>query len=94
MWYRFKEGVHKGIPRVIGYQVAFYDMTRDGKCFDESFFKPDDIDKVITYVETIEDKNNQDRIRVFVQFDNGDRYEIKLVKIDEGKRCNRFYDEV
>lgn len=92
MWYRFKESVHQAIPRIKEYQVAFYDTTRDGKCFDESFFKPDEIDNVITYVETIEDINKQDRIRVFACFDNGDRYEIKLVKIDEGKRCSRFYD--
>lgn len=92
MWYRFKEGIHEAVPRVIGYQVAFYDMTMGGKCFDESFFKPDEIDNVITYVETIEDKNNQDRIRVFVQFDNDDRYELKLEKIENGRRCSRFYD--
>ena len=67
-------------------------MNRDGKCFDELFFKPDEIGNVITYVETIEDKNNQDRIRVFANFNNGDRYEIKLNKIDNGKRCSRFYD--
>lgn len=91
MWYRFKEGIHEAIPRVIGYQVALYDMTRGGKCFDESFFKPDDIDNVITFAETIEDIGNQDRRKVFVHFDNGDVYEIKLEKVDNRTR-GRFYD--
>jgi hypothetical protein len=92
MWYRFEEGNTVGIPRVMGYQVAFYDMTRRGSCFDESFLKPDDIGNAITYVETVEDEGNNDRCRVFVYFDNGDKYELKLEKIEKGRRCSGFYD--
>lgn len=92
MWYRFEKGNSVGIPKIKEYQVAFYDMTRGGNCFDESFFEPDEVGKVIPYVETVEDEGNDDRTRVFVQFDNGDRYELKLEKIDDGRRCSRFYD--
>lgn len=92
MWYRFEEGNPFGIPRVDHYQVAFYDMDMNGDCFDEAFYDPDEIGAAITYVETIEDKNHHDRSRVFVHFDNGDVYELKLEKIDEGRRCSNFYD--
>lgn len=82
MWYRFEEDNPIGIPRIKDYQVAFYDMERDGRCFDETFFRPDEIDKAITYVETIEDLGNSDRCRIFVHFDNGDEYELKLEKVN------------
>ena len=91
MWYRFEEGNPIGIPRIKNYQVAFYDMTRGGKCFDEILFKPDDIDIAITYVETEEDVNNFDRCRVFVNYDDGKRYELKLEDVTNRKR-GRFYD--
>ena len=68
-------------------------MTRDGSCFDESFFEPNEIEKVMPYVETVEDEGEEDRIRVFVHFDDGDMYEIKLKKIDEDCKQNRFFDD-
>lgn len=92
MWYRFEEGKPIGTPRIKEYQVAWYNMNRNGYCFDESFYKPEDIDKVITYVETIEDENNCDRRRVFVHFDDGEQYELKLERIEKGRRCDTFYN--
>jgi hypothetical protein len=80
MWYRFEEG--KLVPRIKRYQVAFYDMVIDGMCFDEDFYSPDEINKVMPYIETIEDINNRDRSKVFVHFDNGDIYELKMEKIE------------
>lgn len=50
MWYKFEDDNPIGIPRIKGYQVAWYDMEQEQNCFDESFYKPEDIDKVITYV--------------------------------------------
>lgn len=91
MWYRFEEGNPVGIPRIISYHLAWYDMTKGGTCFDESFFKPDDIGEVMCYVETVEDECNYDRSRVFAHFDNGDIYELKLEKVDNRTR-GRFYD--
>ena len=93
MWYRFEEDSPIGIPRIKGYQLAFYDMKNGGDCFDESFFSPNEIDVVISYVETIEDINNSDRCRVFAHFDNGDTYELKLEKIDKERRCSNFYEK-
>ena len=90
MWYRFEEGNPVGIPRIVDYQVAFYDMTMRGECFDEAFFKPEDINHVITYVETVEDEGASDRCRVFAHFDNGDEYELKLVKVDPNRRRGYF----
>lgn len=80
MWYRFEEGNPVGIPRIKQYQVAFYDMTRDGACFDEYFYSPDEINQVMPFVETAEDIYNSDRTKVFVHFDNGDEYELKMEK--------------
>lgn len=92
MWYKFENEYSIGVPRIKNYQVAFYDMTRGGSCFDESFFEPEEIDKVMPYVETVEDVGNNDRTRVFVCFDDGDRYELKLVKLnDEQKYSGNFY---
>lgn len=92
MWYKFEKGVPIGSPRIKHYQVAWYDMERNGDCFDESFHKPENINKVITYVETIEDEGHRDRARVFAIFDDGDEYELKLVKLDKNKRYSNFYD--
>jgi len=79
MWYRFEEGNPIGVLDVKYYQVAWYN---NGVCFDEDFFTPDEIESVITYVETIEDTKREDRSRVFVCFGNGDKYELKLEKIE------------
>lgn len=93
MWYRFEDGNPMGIPRIKNYQVAFYDVNRGYKCFDESFFKPDEIDNAITYVETEEDENALDnRRRVFAIFDNDDVYELKLEKMDSNRKRGNFYD--
>lgn len=92
MWYRFEDGNPIGIPRIKEYQVAFYDMTRNGSCFDEAFFRPNEIEEVIPYVETIEDIDNDDRRRVFVHFDDGETYELKLERINKERKCGSFYD--
>lgn len=92
MWYKFEEGKPVGIPRIKEYQVAWYDMEQNGDCFDEDFYEPEDIGKVITYVETIEDKSNSDRTRVFVYFDDGEQYELKLERIKKGRKLSNFYN--
>ena len=92
MWYKFEDEYSIGVPRIKNYQVAFYDMASGGGCFDESFFEPDEIGRVMPYVETVEDEGNNDRIRVFVNFDDGDRYELKLEKLNKEKRYSNFYN--
>lgn len=93
MWYKFQEGNPLGIPRVKKYQVAFYDMDRGYVCFDETFYSPDEIDKVMPFVETVEDATNSDRTRVFVHFDDGDMYELKLEKLNKEHRYSNFFDK-
>ena len=93
MWYRFEKGQDVGIPRIKNYQICFYDMERGGSCFDEDFCSPDEIGRVIPFVETIEDEGNFDRCRVFVHFDDGDEYELKLIKVDKKQNNGFFYGE-
>lgn len=94
MWYHYDEEKMEATPRIKEYQVAFYDMLdryEKGRCFDESWWTPEELSKCISFVETVEDKHNDDRTRVFLTFDNGDRYEIKFKKINGV--CSNFYDE-
>ena len=102
MWFKFKKDNSKGILRVKHVQVAWYDMKRHGDCFDESFVLPSpedesktlaDIGMVLPYVETVEDKGKSDRSRVFVHFDNGDVYELKMEKLSKEQlaKCSNFY---
>lgn len=93
MWYRFEKGNPKGICRVKHFQIAWYDMKRSGRCFDEDFVAPDKIDRVIPYVETVEDESKMDRSRVFVHMDNGDVYELKMEKLSKEQfdKCSNFY---
>lgn len=102
MWFKFKKGISKGILRVKHVQVAWYDMERNGECFDESFVLPspkgesktlENIGMILPYVETEEDKTKSDRSRVFVHFDNGDVYELKMEKLSKEQiaKCNNFY---
>lgn len=82
MWYKWK-GNPAGILRIKQYQVAFYDMLHGGTCFDESFFSPSEIEDVITFIEPDEDPDCFVRSRVFVHFEDGARYELKMVKDKE-----------
>ena len=103
MWYRFEEGNPKGICRVKQLQIAWYDMKRNGDCFDESIIKNGGDEKDIlnrlglwtTYVDMDEDtdKNKADRSRVFVYMDNGDCYELQVRKLTkkQQRECTNFY---
>ena len=92
MWYRFEKGKSIVIHRIKKYQVAWYDMEHEGNCFDEDFYQPYDLDMAIPFVETVEDEGKSDRSRVFAHFDNGDVYELRLIKIPPSCRCTNFYD--
>lgn len=93
MWYRFEKDSPKGICRVKSLHICWYDMKYfNGDCFDEDWVSPDGIDRVISYVETVEDENNTDRSRVFVHMDNGDVYELLMRKLSKEQfdECNNF----
>lgn len=100
-WYKFKEGEIKGKLRVERAQVAWYDMERNGDCFDENWIvhKGDDVEMLqsigkylLTYIELDENADKCDKSRVFIHMDNGDEYELLAKKIDKGVRCSNFYD--
>lgn len=78
---RFKEAV-----------IAFYDMNHKGYCFDES--RTDDVDiplrQLLSYVETEEDIEKNDRSRVFIYMDDGKKYELIMSPINTP--CRNFYD--
>lgn len=92
MWYEFESDGLIGTPRVEEYQVVFYDMEQGSNAYDEIFYPPERLDKVIPFVETIEDKNRTDRSRVFVHFKDGAQYELKLEYIAPERKCYKFYE--
>ena len=92
MWYRFEEGNSIGIPRVKYYQIAWYDMEHNGDCFDEDFENiTESIEHILAYVETKEDHNKIDRSKVFINMDNGDKYELIMRKCESD--CTNFNDK-
>lgn len=62
------------------FQVAFYDLTRDGKCFDESFFAPDEADTVFDYIDCDFGRPRTFTTRVFVYFTDGHVFELKTAR--------------
>lgn len=104
MWWKFKKGEPKGKLRVERVQVAWYDMERNGDCFDESFIVNNGDEKELlnglglwtTYVDMNEDtdKNKADRSRVFIYMDNGDCYELQMRKLtkEQQRECCNFYE--
>lgn len=100
MWFKFKKGEPKGKLRVKQVQVAWYDMERNGDCFDENWIMHNGNDKetlqsigmLLPFVETVEDEGNPDRSRVFVHMDNGDVYELIMKKLskEEFEKCSNF----
>lgn len=62
------------------YQVVFYDMNKDGDCFDEAFYLPDEADKVLSFVERENNPFASEKSRVFAHFEDGSVYELKLEK--------------
>lgn len=102
MWFKFNNGNTKGKLRIKHVHVAWYDMERNGDCFDENFVFPSpenesktlaNIGMILPCVETKEDNGKSDRSRVFVHFDNDDVYELKLEKIskEQFEKLNNFY---
>ena len=89
MLYRFSKGCVKGICRVKDIQIVWYDMERGGSYSCKNMSTP--LEHILAFVETEEDKNNSDCSRVFVNMDNGDRYELIMKKVKSN--CTNFNDE-
>ena len=98
-WYKFFKDEIKGKLRVDRAQVAWYDMERNGDCFDEDWIlhKGDDVEMLqsigecLTYIELDENADKCDKSRVFIHMDDGSVYELLAKKIDKGVRCSNFY---
>ena len=92
MLYRFEPNSFKGICRVKDIQIAWYDMEHNGDCFDEDFENiTESIEHILAYVETKEDHNKIDRSKVFINMDNGDKYELIMRKCESN--CTNFNDK-
>lgn len=82
MKYIFEEGREVGKLPIKNIQIAFYDMERDGKGFDECFIEPQDFDvHDLMYVCTEDNDDDSCKVRVFVYLLDGRRYELLLKKV-------------
>jgi len=78
------------------FQLCWYDMSKDQSCYDEDYITPRQFNiKLLTYIDTEEDKNDLDRTRLFLHHKDGDIYELCLHKIDKDKwsECSYFYGQ-
>ena len=82
----------KGICRVKDIQIAWYDMEYNGDCFDEDFENIKvPTEHILAYVETEEDRDKINHSRVFINMDNGDKYELIMRKCESD--CTNFNDK-
>ena len=92
MLYRFEPNSFKGICRVKDIQIAWYDMEYNGDCFDEAFKNVEvPTEHILAYVETEEDRDKINHSRVFINMDNGDKYELIMRKCESD--CINFNDK-
>ena len=76
------------------FQLCWYDMEKNQKCFDEDIIKPNEFKvNFYTYIDTDENEGDSDRSRVFVHHVNGDIYELRLHKLtkEQWSKCKKFY---
>lgn len=65
-------------------QIAYYDMEKGGKCFDEYYITPEEFNAhELMYISTDEDENDVKKTKVFVHHMNGSIYELQLKKLTE-----------
>ena len=96
MKYIFDDHSHSQLGRnpIESFQICWYDMNKDGYCYEEDWCGPDHFCKTdIAYLDTDENEGCSDRIRMFVHHENGSIYELRLHKItDEAyEECHDFY---
>ena len=92
MLYKFEPNSFKGICRVKDIQIAWYDMEHNGDCFDEAFENIKvPTEHILAYVETEEDRDRINHSRVFINMDNGDKYELIMRKCESD--CTNFNDK-
>lgn len=92
MKYIFKDDKKVGEMPIKEFQLCFYDMKKDGTCYDENFFPPNEFNvSDLVFVDTEENKNDTDRTRLFMHHINGDIYELKLNKLSQDEINNSNY---
>lgn len=72
-WYKFEKGNPIGIPQIKDYQICFYEH---GKCYDEAFFEPEEVAKVMPFVDG-------DDSCVYANFKDGKSYLITFVPVED-----------
>ena len=98
MWFKFKEDSSIGMLQVKQAQVCYYDMDRDGICFDETIFAPskmfttsilEKLGKLLPYTRTVTTIGEKDvekhttGSRVFVHMEDGNVYELLTKKLSK-----------
>ena len=79
------------------YQVAWYDMERDGDCFGEDIYDPNDFHSIVNDCSCIisyeqEESEATFKRRLFVNYEDGTRYELVAKKVDSSK-CSNYYGD-
>lgn len=70
-WYGYAN--EEAIPRIKEYQVAFYD-ERNGKCYDEIYYQPNEVECVMPYLL-------EPFCKVFAVFSKDEVYEITAERV-------------
>lgn len=82
------------MKEIENYQVAWYDMERDGYCFEEDFHDSNDFHSTgiaCSYVMFPEEEKEDlsDKRRVFINCKDGTSYELVAKKVDSSK-CSTY----
>ena len=97
MWYKFLNNEKIGRLAVKLTQICWYDLERNGDCFDEDLIYPSvydsetlkSIGKHLPYARIINDSGSS---RVFIHMENGDVYELLMKKLskEQFEECSNF----
>ena len=93
MKYKFKNGSQIGESPVDYYQLCWYDMEKDGDCYDEDFISPKAFGNyTIESLDCDLNKDDIDRTRLFVWTKDKDVYELRLHKLspEQWEQCSSF----
>jgi len=97
MKYLFKErsnsSTQKGEIPIDFLQLCWYDMNKDGKCYDEDYISPREFNiKHLMYIDTKEEEGCSEKIRLFVHHKQDGMYELCLHKLtqEQWEECDKF----
>ena len=96
MKYIFKNGSEIRESPIDYYQLCWYDMNKNGDCYDEDFISKREFGNyVIEYLDCDKNENDSDRTRLFVWTKDKEVYELRLHKLlpEEWEQCCHFNKE-